>query len=601
MILNHTMITIKYRHSYPARTWLIALCFAAVYTKFAFGQSCPSATLKQNLNFSQSAGTVITSNKYDNNSSMVSHGWQPISHVPIQGKADFVTVHPADSNLLFIGTNGNLYASFNQGKDWKRLMGLGANAKINRLYFEENRMFLLSSEGLFESTNQGKDWKKIFQGRQKNESNMLSLSRDPQNPKTLYLGTEGGLFVSRDAGKTWQKETNELAHQLIHGLETDRENSELFIATEKGLYRSLPHRNQLDRVYVTKNQIGSEEIDLDSEVADDPDLELSTHHDQVQTIIVTNYPLSVIAIGTQNGVFVSEDEGNHWERLPLSGLQSVNVLDLAYSPKENSFFAATEKGVYFYDRSGKHWKELHEGLPLVQVNRLVLVSGEPEVLYAATNQGVYQIKIEIGLNRPESVQPFPQERWNLAYVLFRSEPTVGMIQKQAIRYANVSNWKTRRWQWTSRLRALVPSFSVGKKFSKSDNIDIDRGGTGDPDKFIFGPADRTRSLDFGLNWDLSDMIWNSYQTSIDSREKLMVELRDDILSEVTRLYFERRRAQAEFILKPPTNPLDRTNQLLRIDELTANLDALTNSYLTKELNRIYAEHPEFQELWNERG
>jgi len=565
MILNNNMFTIKNHYSRIMRTWLIMLCFAAVYTKSAFGQS-----------------------------------WQPVSGVPIQGKTDFVTVHPSNSNLLFIGTNGDLYASFNQGKDWKRLMGLGTHAKINRLYFEGNRMFLLSSEGLFESTNEGKDWKKIFQGQQKNESNMLNLSRDPQNPKTFYLGTEGGLFVSRDDGKAWKKETNELAHQLIHGLETDHENNELFIATEKGLYRSLPHRNRLDRIYVTKRQTNSEEIDLDSEVADDPDLEISTRHDQVQTIIVIHHPLSVIAIGTQNGVLVSEDEGNHWERLPLSGLQNTNVLDLVYSAKENSFFAATEKGVYFYDRSGKHWKELHEGLPSAQINRLVLVSSEPEILYAATNQGVYQIKIEIGLNYPELTPVLPQERWNLASALFRSEPTVGMIQKQAIHYANVSNWKTKRWQWTSRFRALVPSFSVGKKFSKNDNIDIDRGGTTDPDKFIFGPADKTQSLDFGLNWDLSDLIWNSYQTSIDSREKLMVELRDDILSEVTRLYFERRRTQAEFILKPPTDPLDRTNQLLRIDELTANLDALTGGFFVKQLNQLYAQHPEFQELWNER-
>ncbi len=560
------MTTVKHHYSFIARAWLIAMCFAAVYTKSAFGQS-----------------------------------WQPVSHVPIQGKTDFVAVHPANSNLLFIGTNGDLYASFNQGKNWRRLMGLGTHAKINRLYFEGNRMFLLSSEGLFESTNQGKNWKKIFQGYRKNKSNALSLSRDPQNPKMLYLGTEGGLFLSPDDGKTWQKETNELARQLINKLETDHENNELFIATERGLYRSFPYRNQLDRVYVTRNQINPEEIESDSEVADDPDLEISTHHDLIQAIVVTHYPLSVVAIGTQNGVFVSEDEGNRWERLPLSGLQSTNILDLVYSQKKNSFFAATEKGVYVYDQPGKHWKELHEGLPSVQVSRLVLVSGEPEILYAATSEGVYQIKIETGLNHPEFTQPFPEERWNLACTLFRNEPTVGMIQKQAICYANVSNWKTRRWQWTSRLRALVPSFSVGKKFSRNNNIDIDRGGTNDPDKFIFGPPDETRSLDFGLNWDLSNIIWNSYQTSIDSREKLMVELRDDILSEATRLYFERRRTQAEFILRPPTDPLDRTNQLLRIDELTASLDALTGGYLTKELNRLYAQYPKFQELWNERG
>ena len=77
----------------------------------------------------------------------------------------------------------------------------------------------------------------------------------------------------------------------------------------------------------------------------------------------------------------------------------------------------------------------------------------------------------------------------------------------------------------------------------------------------------------------------------------MVELRDDILSEITRLYFERRRAQAEFVLRPPADLLEQTHSLLRIDELTASIDALTDSYLSRELQKLYTIHPEFQKLW----
>src|SRR3989338_6213111 len=122
----------------------VLLCASAVYTQTAFGQSYPSATLKQNLNFNKSAGTVITSNKYNRNSSMVSHDWQPIPHTPAQGKIDFVAVHPTNSRLLFIGTSGNLYGSFDQGKNCKRLMCLGTDAKINQLYFDRERIFLLT-------------------------------------------------------------------------------------------------------------------------------------------------------------------------------------------------------------------------------------------------------------------------------------------------------------------------------------------------------------------------------------------------------------------------------------------------------------------------
>jgi len=58
-------------------------------------------------------------------------------------------------------------------------------------------------------------------------------------------------------------------------------------------------------------------------------------------------------------------------------------------------------------------------------------------------------------------------------------------------------------------------------------------------------------LDVGASWHLSDFIWSSNQTSIDSREKLMVELRNDLAAEANRIYFERRRLQMESMFNPP--------------------------------------------------
>lgn len=55
------------------------------------------------------------------------------------------------------------------------------------------------------------------------------------------------------------------------------------------------------------------------------------------------------------------------------------------------------------------------------------------------------------------------------------------------------------------------------------------------------------NIDWGvtLSWNLGELIWNDDQTSIDVRSRLMVELRDDILDEITKLYFERLRVKME--------------------------------------------------------
>jgi hypothetical protein len=62
-----------------------------------------------------------------------------------------------------------------------------------------------------------------------------------------------------------------------------------------------------------------------------------------------------------------------------------------------------------------------------------------------------------------------------------------------------------------------------------------------------------------------------------------VQLRDDVLNEVTRLYFERRRLQVETLLSGPEDIADKIENELRLQELTASIDAITGSYMLKRL------------------
>ena len=92
-----------------------------------------------------------------------------------------------------------------------------------------------------------------------------------------------------------------------------------------------------------------------------------------------------------------------------------------------------------------------------------------------------------------------------------------------------------------------------------------------------------------LNWDLGNLIWNTDQTSIDVRSRLMVQLRDDIVNEVTRNFFERRRLQIELLTDPPSDPRVQLDKELRVQELTAMLDGLTGGWFSRQLE---ANHPQ---------
>jgi ABC-type phosphate transport system auxiliary subunit len=64
----------------------------------------------------------------------------------------------------------------------------------------------------------------------------------------------------------------------------------------------------------------------------------------------------------------------------------------------------------------------------------------------------------------------------------------------------------------------------------------------------------------------------------------MVELRDDILDQVNKLYFERLRVKSELDALGLEEKRKRLDKQLKLQELTASLDALTCGYYSSRLS-----------------
>lgn len=177
------------------------------------------------------------------------------------------------------------------------------------------------------------------------------------------------------------------------------------------------------------------------------------------------------------------------------------------------------------------------------------------------------------------------------------EPTAREVQEQVVAYANADPSKIKKWHYLAKLRTLLPDVSFGRDFSRSNNIDLDRGSTSVADRYISGPEDRAEGFDFDVSWDLGDLIFNTSQTSIDSREKSMVYLRQDLLEEATRIFYERRQLQLELIFSENLPELTYYQKIVELEEHTSQLDALTNGFMEKRLKEIYRENPELMKLW----
>ncbi|NQT94989.1 MAG: hypothetical protein HQ572_00920, partial [Candidatus Omnitrophica bacterium] len=287
---------------------------------------------------------------------------------------------------------------------------------------------------------------------------------------------------------------------------------------------------------------------------------------------VTTYK-DKIYLASDRGVLVSEAGQENWEAVTQEGLLTRNIRSVL--PMSNGLLAASDKGIFSYKKEENRWSSISSGLTTLKVNEIA--GSKDDRLFAATEKGIYTVASD---NDVFAKNNKPQKQ-NLE--IFDKEPSILEIQQAAIQYAEVSPEKIKWMRSAAMNKAWLPDVSFGLDGDVNRTIDLDRGSTTTPDFYIEGPGDKGWGWDIDLSWDLSELIWDDAQANIDVRSRLMVQLRNDVLDEITKLYFERRRLQLELAANSPKDEKDMTLKELRLAELTANIDALTGGYLTERL------------------
>ncbi|MCL2325067.1 MAG: hypothetical protein FWC40_00985 [Proteobacteria bacterium] len=86
-------------------------------------------------------------------------------------------------------------------------------------------------------------------------------------------------------------------------------------------------------------------------------------------------------------------------------------------------------------------------------------------------------------------------------------------------------------------------------------------------------------------WDLSQLVYNPDQLRVYSQMNSTARNRNTILQQVTKTYYARRKLQVEMSMNPPTDVADRLKRELAIQELTAQLDAMTGGWYSGQLRQ----------------
>jgi hypothetical protein len=178
---------------------------------------------------------------------------------------------------------------------------------------------------------------------------------------------------------------------------------------------------------------------------------------------------------------------------------------------------------------------------------------------------------------------------------FDQEPTVIQVQEATATYNHIEQDVISGWTTRANLAPLLPHVRVDWRRFSVDNLqntfnqsyDVLVDGT----ELLTGidRDQRTQNNDQDQwrvqgDWELRDLIFNPDLLRVSNERSDLVELREDILTTVTTLYFQRRRAQVQMVMDPPADAVERLRRELELQELTAGIDALTGGWFSQQLS-----------------
>jgi len=152
---------------------------------------------------------------------------------------------PLDANILWVGTDdGNVQVTKDGGKSWENTVinidGLPKNTwcyHIEASVFNKGTAYAVfdghtmndMKPYAYKTTDFGKTWTNIITEDIKGFAR--NIQEDYENPNLLFLGTEFGLYITLDGGKSWKKFTNNMPSVAVHYIELQKATNDLVMGT----------------------------------------------------------------------------------------------------------------------------------------------------------------------------------------------------------------------------------------------------------------------------------------------------------------------------------------------------------------------------------
>lgn len=279
----------------------------------------------------------------------------PESHRDLRAGIHSVAIDPRDAQTIYVGTHHLPWKTTDGGSTWFRAgsaeTGMIDDSDIFSIHLDQatpETVLMSACSGIYRSLDGSRRWTK-FQGIPFSSRRTHHIFAHPTRPEQLFAATTEGLWVSLAAGAadSWKRVTSErliVNHVAIHPTRPDR----VFLATEdQGILRSTDGGQTFSpsRDGLIQRQISA--LAADREVPG-------------------RVYAGVLFDQGESGFFLSTDGGLRWER-SMAGMEAEDVYAIHPSPEASQrLYVGTNRGLFRSDDRGQNWRRV-ERAPSVSI------------------------------------------------------------------------------------------------------------------------------------------------------------------------------------------------------------------------------------------
>ncbi len=241
---------------------------------------------------------------------------------------------------------------------------------------------------------------------------------------------------------------------------------------------------------------------------------------------------------------------------------------------------ATDRGLLEAEKLAGPWRR---SSPPVGSSATQAVAGGGDVLFAATSGGVLA-----GRPAPLPAAAAPLRGTAHAPLAIPPGPAIERVHRAALHYLGLERSRMEALRRGAQRRAVWPIVVVraAGQWEDSRNTDYDQSfSSGATHHLTDRKRDRGDEFDvsLSLSWDLGGIAYEPESIDVSRETREVIEIRDDVLDEITQLYFERRRVLAELVALGGPPAAEQRRLRLRADELAAGIDAWTGGWFSRQL------------------